>query len=176
MGKFDDSITTPKCGEYVITNKLGNDPDQLVIKKFVTNVENIYEFEEVLTTAELARDETYTLVISDTSIYSIQWLSDAADVMVILNTCYIDQCMLQYVNKLVCCDDCLACDDSCEGTEWLAKYVATDTLYVVLMDLINSHFGSTEIAYPYIASSYDTVHTLNDIMDKLDNLCSCTTC
>jgi len=174
MAMIDD-ITTTECGVYTITNNGTTTPNILNIKKFVNNVENVYEFEDV-TTVEVTDTVPFNFTIDEIAIYSFSWETDVSDVAIVVNTCGIDVCLLQYINKLVCCNDCLACDTTCEGTEWLGKYIATDTLYVLLIDLLTSHFGGTDMIYEYITDMYDNTHTLAELMDKLENLCSCTTC
>ena len=167
------TVTSPKCGEYIITNDKGAD-DKLIIKKFINNIGNEYQFEDYVE-VDVADTETYTLEISAAEIYSIEWLSDVTDVNIIINTCIIDECILQYINKIVCCDDCLDCGTTCEGTEWITKFNITDNLYVLLVDLIRYHFGEVNIIYPYLTEDYDKVHSINDILIKIENLCSCET-
>jgi len=175
MSKFDNAITTPTCGTYVIENT-GTTTDKLYIKKFVTNEEEVYQFEDYIE-VDVNPNETYELVTTTPEIYLLYWESDLADTVILLSTCYIDECMLQYINKIVCCDDCLRCDDTCEGTDWLRLYTAVDTLYTLLIDLMLVHFGKEQIFYPYQAiKDYDVVHTLRELMDKLENLCSCNNC
>jgi hypothetical protein len=175
MGKFDNAITTSECGVYTIENT-GTTIDTLYIKKFVTNEEEVYQFEDYIEQIVPAGD-TFEFTATETDIYLLYWDSDVADTVILLVTCYIDACMLQYINKIVCCDDCLKCDETCEGTDWLNLYTATDALYTLLIDLMAAHFGKEAVFYPYLMiKDYDTVHTLRELMDKLDDLCSCSNC
>ena len=169
------TVTSPECGKYIITNDKGTN-DTLIIKKFINNIDTTYEFEDYLE-IDVHDTETYTLDITGAEIYSIEWESDATDVNIIINTCVIDKCLLLYINKIVCCGDCLNCGNDCEGTEWITKFNITDNLYVLLVDLIRYHFGEVNIIYPYLTEDYDKVHSINEILLKIENLCSCeTTC
>ena len=167
------TVTSPECGKYEILNDKGAD-DKLIIKKFINNLGNRYQFEDFLE-VDVIDGESYELVITGAEIYSIEWESDATDVNVIINTCVIDQCLLIYINKVVCCADCLDCGSTCEGTEWITKFNIIDNLYVLLVDLIRYHFGEVNLIYPYLTEDYDKVHSINDILLKIENLCSCET-
>ena len=168
-----DNISTDECGKYKIKNN-STETLHLVIQQFTQTSNTKYEFNDVAVT-ELLAGAIYEHTIDTLSIQLFYFIENDTDKAFVINTCKIDLCILGYIDKLVCCKDCLDCDATCDKRQWLGQYIATDTLYTLLIDLLRNEFEGLGYVYNYTVD-YRKLHTIAELMDKLESLCSCKNC
>lgn len=166
MGKFDGSITSSECGKYSIQANNNSTPDVLVIIKIVADNHGNFTTEPVVTTDIIQPNAVYLFNTDETVAYVLHWESDPSDTIAIVNTCKIDVCVLNYISRLINCNECLDCGSSCIKFEWLGKFIAIDTLYRVLLDL-NKDDGTNDFA---------TLCKITSLLNKINDLCTCSTC
>ena len=167
-------IRLKECGVYNIINTTAN-TESYVIKELTYTSMFDYKLELVAELTILAGDNT-DIPLLNSGVYIVYAMSDPTIQITIVEACRIEKCIMGYINKLVCCDDCLACDETCKGTEWLAKFNATSLMYVLFKDLIKAVYQGETIFYFEEIQAFSELHTINELLEKMEELCGCTNC
>ena len=169
-----NDITLKSCGVYNIANTTPN-ADSYILEELTYNSMYDYKLDKVAEITINAGDNV-DFPLLDSGIYVIYSLSDPNEKITIVEACRIEKCIMGYINKLVCCDDCLACDETCKGTEWLAKFNATSMMYILFKDLIKAVYQGETIFYFDEIQAFSELHTVNELLEKMEELCGCTNC
>lgn len=174
MSKFDNSVVNPRCGEYTITNLTGSD-DTLIVQEIIGNTLTGYTYKPVSNEILPSTDST-TIYLEEGKVYQVNYFTDDTDLLILTNNCGIDKCIIKYISDIMCCDSCNECSDLCNDMLVIKNYIAVALLYEVLQDLYVTHFGGIAPFYITILDELDKVYTMYELVQKINELCTCKAC
>lgn len=167
-------ITRPSCNEYVIhNNSLSNIEININYLTYTIDKQGEYD---IIDTTSIPSGGIYTFQPTNDGVYTITFNNSGFTDLVFVSTCNTEKCIMAYINDIICCanDNSCTCELQTVDCKYIdrSNFMATTLLYDTLKSMILDVVGINSI-YNELLSDYTLkLHSISDILNKLNNFCN----
>jgi len=169
------AITHPECNKYeVLNNSLTSKTIDIYQLIYTVDIQGEYQ---KINTVTISSGDKYIFVPSTDGVYKFDFIDSNDDkTLFIVSTCNVDNCLIKYINDLVCCNNDDNCECNLQGHDCMyidrSNFIATSLLYDLLKNMIIDVIGIDQIYSDTISDDALYLHSISDILTRISNFCN----
>jgi hypothetical protein len=168
-------IYHPTCDTYTIYNN-SLETITVNIEKLVYTIDVQGEY-QLITKAIISSGDNFAFTPMEDGVYKFTYIEgNEIKTLYIVSICNVEQCMINYINDLVCCSTDSNCECNLQGHDCKyidrSNFIATSLLYDLLKNMIIDIIGINQVYTDTISDDALYLHDITDIISRINNFCN----